>query len=230
MSIQILDTTAWVGKTLILEEIRMFQALLPKGAPFFELLLQQNAILCSMTDATVQILENLSDMEQYHNEITRSEEEGDALHLAILRHLSQTFITPIDREDILRISMDQEETMDSLHDMSNRLYIFAFPRLRFPLLRTMRKLGEMGLLTKVMLKGLSEKRDSHTTKAFRSLRDECDMLLSMGLIELYDLENPSPVDILDIMKWSQVYSRLELTMRRMVTLAETIEEAVLKNV
>ncbi|MDL2275602.1 DUF47 family protein [Desulfosarcina sp. OttesenSCG-928-G10] len=208
----------------------MFQALLPKGAPFFELLLQQNAILCSMTEATVSILENLASLEQPHREITRFEEDGDILQLAILRHLSQTFITPIDREDLLRISMDQEEAIDMLYNMSNRLYIFAFQRLRFPMLRTVRKLDEMARLTGVMLKGLSERRDSHSTRAFRSMRDECDMLLNMGLMEMYEVENPSPGDILDIMKWGQVYGRLEMIMRRIIMLAETIEEAVLKNV
>ncbi|MDL2269360.1 DUF47 family protein [Desulfosarcina sp. OttesenSCG-928-A07] len=208
----------------------MFQALLPKGAPFFELLLEQNAILCSMTGATLEILEDLPDIELPHRKITRLEEEGDTLQLAILRHLSQTFITPIDREDLLRISMDQEEAIDMLYNMSNRLYIFAFPRLRFPMRRTVHKLDEMAHLTGVMLKGLSERRDSHSTKEFRSLRDECDMLLNMGLMEMYDIEKPSSSDIVDIMKWTQVYSRLEMIMRRIIMLAETIDEAVLKNV
>lgn len=208
----------------------MFKSLLPKGAPFFELLLRQNAILCSMTAATVSLLKDLDDRDTLYREITRLEEEGDALQLAITRHISLTFITPIDREDILRINMDQEEAMDLIYDMVNRLHIFALSRLRFPMLRTAGKLDEMARLTGVMLKGLSERRDSHSTKEFRSLQDECDMLLSMGLVELYDIENPSPTDILEIMKWSRVYDRLELTMRQIVMLAETIEEAVLKNV
>lgn len=208
----------------------MFQALLPKGAPFFELLLQQNAILCSVASAMMKMLADLAGMETPHRKISRLEEEGDSLQQTITKHLSQTFITPIDREDILRINKDQEETIDLLYDMANRLYIFAFPKMRFPVLRMGQKLGEMALLTGEMLTGLSEKRDSHSTKEFYSLRGECEMLLSMGLVELYDIENPSPQDLLDIMKWGQVYDRLDLVLRQMATLAETIEEAVLKNV
>lgn len=208
----------------------MFTALLPKGAPFFELLLQQNDVLCKMTETTVQILENFSDIDKPHKDITRLEEEGDRLHQAVTWHLSQTFITPIDREDILHINKEQEEAIDMIYDMANRLYIFAVPRIRFPMLRLSKKLQELAIISGAMLKGLSEKRDSHNSKEFGSVREECDMLLSMGLVELYDIENPTPSDILDIMKGNQVYWRLELSLRQMARLAESIEEAVLKSV
>lgn len=209
----------------------MFNALLPKGAPFFELLVQQNDIVCAITGATVQILEDLSAIDEPHRKISRLEEEADALHLAIIRHLSQTFITPIDREDILRINKVQEVAIDMFYDMANRLYIFAFPRIRFPMLRLTHKLHELALLSGLMLKGLAEKKGGqHHAKEFSSVREECDMLLSMGLVELYDVENPSPAVILDIMKWSQVYDRLERILQQMAKLSETIEEAVLKNV
>ena len=33
--------------------------------------------------------------------------------MCIIRDLSQTFITPIDREDILRINQEQEEARDA---------------------------------------------------------------------------------------------------------------------
>ena len=39
------------------EPDRMFASLLPKGAPFFELLLEQNEILCAMTEKLVSLIE-----------------------------------------------------------------------------------------------------------------------------------------------------------------------------
>lgn len=208
----------------------MFTALLPKGAPFFELLLRQNNILCTVAASLVQILENHTYMDKPHREISLLEEEADAIHLSITWHLSQTFITPIDREDILHINKVQEEAIDLFHNMANRLYIYEFKRVRFPMLQLARILKDMVQLTRSMLEGLSQKRDSHHTRAFRALRSECEMLLSMGLAELHDLENPTPNDILDILKWGQAYDRLELAADQVTDLAESIEEAVLKNV
>ncbi len=208
----------------------MFTALLPKGAPFFQLLLQQNKILCTIAATLVEILEHHTILDKPHREIATLEEEADALHATVTRHLAQTFITPIDREDILHINKAQEEAIDLLYNMANRLYIFEFTRMRFPMLQLARTLKDMTVLTSAMLEGLSQKRDSHNTREFRRLRNECEMLLSMGLGELHDPETPTPEAIIGILKWSQAYDRMELAVNQVVDLAEAIEEAVLKNV
>lgn len=207
----------------------MFNALLPKGAPFFELLLQQNEILCQVAITLAELLDDHTGIDKANQKIATLEEEADRLQLSISWHLSRTFITPIDREDIWHINQEQEDAIDFYHNLSNRIYIFEFKRIRFPMQRLGQTLRDMVLLTRSMLKGLSERRDSHDTKAFRALRSDCDMLLNMGLGELYDQKDPA-MDMLDILKWSRAYDRMELTVEQVVKMAEIIEEAVLKNV
>jgi len=210
----------------------MFKSLLPKEAPFFSLLLQQNDVLCSMAATLVEIVERTTeDKEKWHKKMTSLEGEADVIHVTIIRHLSQTFITPIDREDILRINKAQEEAVDLLHNLGNRLQILDFDRIRFPMVQLSRTLLKMTVLTKSMLTGLSEKRDSHNTKEFYTLRDECEMLMSMGLGELFDAANTStPANFINVLKWSRAYDRMEIVVNQIVDLTEVIEEAVVKNV
>ena len=80
----------------------MFPALLPKSAPFFSMLVEQNDLLRRMAALLVNMLEDVSNMDNVHKEIAFLEEEADLLHSKIIRALSQTFITPIDREDSIR--------------------------------------------------------------------------------------------------------------------------------
>ena len=75
----------------------MFASLLPKSAPFFEMLLEQNSHLRHMSRLLLAMLEDLSKMDEAHKKIALIEEEADKLHVRIIRDLSQTFITPIDR-------------------------------------------------------------------------------------------------------------------------------------
>ena len=96
----------------------MFASLLPKSAPFFEMLLEQNTLLRHMAHHLVGMMENLDAVDDAHKQISLLEEQGDVLHVKIIRDLSQTFITPIDREDILRINQMQEETMDCIHTLT----------------------------------------------------------------------------------------------------------------
>ena len=86
-------------------------------------------------------------------------------------------------------------------------------------------------LTREMLDGLTRREDCHKTRAFRYLRGECDMLLAVGLAELMDDQQEiTPARLMNIMKWSQAYDRISMLLENVNNLAETIEEAVLKNV
>ncbi|MBR4741951.1 MAG: DUF47 family protein [Desulfovibrio sp.] len=210
----------------------MFNVLMPKGAPFFEMLLEQNALLLGMMQSLVNFLTHTPhEHEQHHKVNTDLEERGDVLYGKILRALSQTFITPIDREDILRISQKQEETMDCLHGLSLRLSIFDFEHVRFPAKQLAKTIQQMLKLTTKMLEGLAKKQDSHKTRAFRALRDEGDSLLAVGLAELMDTKDDfTSAQFLLILKWNQAYERLSMVLEATVSLGETIEEAVLKNV
>ena len=209
----------------------MFPALVPKSAPFFAMLEEQNGLLRRMAGMLVEMLEDVSRMDAIHKEIAFQEESADVLHGKIIRALSQTFITPIDREDILRINQEQEECMDCLHSLSTRLHIFEFTRIRFPALQMVRTIGSMIDLTRLMLEGLANRRDCHKTRAFRNLRGECDMLLAVGLAELMDEHQElSPSTIMQVLKWSQAYERMGILLEQVNALAETLEEAVLKNV
>ena len=135
----------------------MFPALLPKSAPFFSMLAEQNDLLRRMAALLVNMLEDVSNMDHVHKEIAFLEEEADLLHSKIIRALSQTFITPIDREDILRINQEQEECMDCLHSLSTRLHIFEFASIRFPALQMARTISAMLDLTREMLEGLVDR-------------------------------------------------------------------------
>ena len=211
----------------------MFTALLPKGAPFFELLQQQNSIFCSMTAALADTFEDNSTTRgnELRQSISEQEAEADQIYVSVTRHLSRTFITPIDREDILRINKAQEEAIDLVHNLSTRFNLLELSPLLPPMLELGRNIKNMALLIQSMLDGLAHKKDSHNTTEFRKLREQCEMLLRQGIRNLYDLEEPvlAPT-ILHIVKWTRGYDRMEAVVEQIVELAEIIEEAVLKNV
>jgi len=248
---------------------------LPKGAPFFDLLLRQNAVMRSVCALIPHLMETGCDGEKvcgdislYTDEQARTnhpsaehsiatpcdklrlpdraktpirgrdlrtesadlEEEGDAVYLSIIKHLSQTFITPIDREDILGIAKEQERLTDLLNNLVARLYIFNIRQPPSFLIELSRNLNKMALLTSSMLRGLSKRRDSHDTTAFRALRDDCETLISSGLEEALDVRELSPRSVLLTLKLARAYDRLEQAIDQVADLAEALEESVLKHV
>ncbi|MDO4840360.1 MAG: DUF47 family protein [Desulfovibrionaceae bacterium] len=207
----------------------MFASLLPKSAPFFEMLLEQNRLLCHMAEQNLELFNTTEKRHITNISITKLENDADALYRRITRSLSATFITPIDREDILRISQVQEECMDRFQRLSIRITAYDMPHMLFPAQRVAFILKEMIDLTTDMLLGLTRRKDAHKTKLFRTKHEECDSLLAIGLAEVMDASEKQN-NCVATLKWIQMYEALEFVIRKVSDLFEHIEEAVMKNV
>ena len=208
----------------------MFAALLPKSAPFFEMLFAQNALLCQVAEQNVRLFGNLENRYYAYKSIAEIEHEADTLYRKISRALSATFITPIDREDILRISQGQEECIDRFQSLAARITSYNIPDMLFPAQRTAAMLKDMLILTTEMLHGLHKRHDCHKSRVFRNLREECDSLVAVGLAELMEESDLNSSSLPSVLKWMQIYDGLELVLRQVTDLSEHIEEAVMKNV
>ena len=96
----------------------MLTRFLPQTVPFFKLLMEQNAVLQRMAQSLIVVMENTYESEGHLKQINILEEEADKLNRKITWHLSQTFITPIDREDIHAINLAQERVADGIQTVS----------------------------------------------------------------------------------------------------------------
>ena len=191
---------------------------------------EQNKMLRAVSQEVSLLFSGKSGPEACGGAVARLEAEADQKHRNIVRSLSQTFITPIDREDILRIDQGQEECIDRLQGLVTRVIVSGFDRIRFPAAKIVQNIDAMLELTGLMLDGLSKRKDCHKTRVFRSLKEECDSILAVGLAELMDPQGGHPAELIDAIKWSRIYDKLETVLDQVNNLSEALEEAVLKNV
>ena len=169
------------------------------------------------------------DSEERIKEMTSLEYEGDKVLTTIVHELSRTFITPIDREDIYAISNAQENVIDSLSLLGRRVYLFSFVHTRFPALKMLESMVEMARLEGELLQGLSKKEvPEPAIRDLHSMRENCDMLLGVGLAELQDVEAVSFDMIKQLIVWSQLYDRIEASVNLFASLTDTLEQAILK--
>ena len=191
----------------------MLPSFLPKTIPFFEMLEEQSKLLCSVSHEVSLLFSGKSEPEACGGAVARLEAEADQKHRNIVRALSQTFITPIDR----------------LQGLVTRVIVSGFDRIRFPAAKIVQNIDAMLELTGLMLDGLSKRKDCHKTRVFRSLKEECDSVLAVGLAELMDPQGDHPAELIDVIKWSRIYDKLETVLDQVNSLSEALEEAVLKN-
>jgi len=205
-------------------------SLFPKSPKFFELFREQNRIIVNAATQLQQIAEEFADCEDQCQVINRLEAEGDVLNRTIARELSTSFITPIDREDIHEINSSQETILNHIQAVSNRIGVYGLASMRFPAKRMIANIKEMVTGIGVMLGMLGSGQEiSQTVAQVKQLKKECEMLLMSGLGELYDNPSPAPEDVVDIIKWTHVYDRIDKAFNRAWQLAKAIEGIVLKN-
>ena len=141
-----------------------------------------------------------------------------------------TFITPIDREDIHLINSSQETILNHIQAISNRIGVYEFTRMRFPAQRMVSNVKDMVTAIGVLLGMLENKGEvADYVGQVKHQKKECEMLLLSGLGELYDSPNTSPAELMEIIKWTHVYDRIDKAFNRAWQLAKAIEGVVLKN-
>ena len=204
--------------------------LFPKIVRFFTLFRQQNDILIDAVNTLYELFDDYSTISEKCRKIIENEYAGNDVSREIARQLSLTFITPIDREDIHSINMAQENFMNSIRAISTRIGLYHFseivPGSRDLILKLKLMMGSIAL----MLERLSQRKDVEQHAGMvRELKIEADMLLLLLLGETYERKVEKPGDLLEIIKWSHIYDRIEETFANAELLANVIEGITLKN-
>src|SRR5438067_1583602 len=114
--------------------------LLPREEKFYQLFLKQVEVIA---DASRLLLEGVragsSRLEGAATEILALEHKGDEIIHELFTRLNQTFITPIDPEDIHNISTSLDNVLDGIEDTAHRLVSYRIG----PIPPTMVELSEI---------------------------------------------------------------------------------------
>ncbi len=211
----------------------MFARLLPRSAPYFDYFDRQNAILQEMSRMLLEVAiapeRGDPETELQVNAMGTLEREADDLQHTIVHELSQTFITPIDREDIHAVCMGQEKVIDSLKNLALRFFLYGHLRLRFPAQKMLENLPLIAVEAGHILTCLRKNENaSEHVQTVQNIKEDCEMFLSVGLSELYDLSDFTPENVRQLMGWAQLYERIEHVEELFSDLIDTLEQVVLK--
>jgi len=202
----------------------------PKVVKFFTLFKQQNDNVVDTVNVLYELFDDYNNIAEKCSKIIKNEYEGNAISKDIARQLFLTFITPIDREDIHAINMAQENTLNSIKAISTRIGFYRFKLIAPGATDLIHKLKLMIESISLMLDLLSKRKEvEEQAEKVRVLKMEADMLLLLLLGETYERPTENTTDLLEIIKWSHIYDRIEEAIANAEVLANVIEGITLKN-
>src|SRR5690242_7071908 len=103
---------------------RLAQVFAPRDRVYFELFEEAGQNILKAADLLDQLLSTYPDSKELAQEIRACEHEGDRITHDIIDRLNHTFVTPIDREDILSLASALDDIVDYTEEVADFLGLY----------------------------------------------------------------------------------------------------------
>jgi predicted phosphate transport protein (TIGR00153 family) len=204
----------------------MIFGLLPKEEAFFDLFKQAAHNVIEGSRLLKELMEDYTNVQQKTKRIKEVEHIGDGITHDIALRLNQTFLTPLDREDIHDLASALDDILDAVEAVADR---FAIYKITQPTESAIR-LGDILHRASVAVgRGVDHIAMSHEevkeySVQVNSLENEADRVSRDAISELFEKET-NPIAVI---KWKEIYETFEEGTDRCEDVANVIERIVLK--
>jgi len=202
--------------------------IIPQEKHFYEMLEQQADVVVEGAEALMDMVSHFDNVAEKRDKIKDIEHKGDELVHTIATALSKTFVTPIDQEDISKLTSRLDDILDYIEAASHRMWSYEIKTIP----------PDMVKLTEVIVKG--SKEVNHAVKDLRNFKKKNEIL--NHCIEINRLENTGDdithvavadlfkkYDAVDIIKLKEIYEYLEEATDKCEDAADVIKDVFMKN-
>lgn len=200
--------------------------LLPRETHFFELFRGQGRIISRAAKLLVEeVRSNNPNSSTMAWEIKQLEREGDAIVHELLVKLNQTFLTPIDPEDIHALSSSLDDVLDGIEDAAYRFDAYHIGVATDSIVRLCDIIEACSGRIEHALEALEKSQSVlEDCVEINRLENEADQLVRDALARLMNEQK----DAIELMKTKEVYEFLENTIDRCEDVADVLQNVTVK--
>ena len=200
---------------------------LPREEQYFDLFIQMTHYISEAARELKEMLADKNhDFEEYAQRIKGLEHACDELTHNISTRLNKSFITPFDREDIYTMSTVLDDIVDLIDDAARAIIIFDVREITSHarsfadvIVRMAEQLQEIVATLK------KPKNVTQRLVEIHRLENEGDDIYHAAIAELFHDSH----DALTVLKWKEVYEKLEAAVDRCENVANIIESVIIKH-
>jgi hypothetical protein len=201
-------------------------SLFPKEEDFFVLFQRQAALVREGCNQLHEMMERFDDLDVRARRLKDVEHQADLVAHELFERLNRTFITPIEREDIHDLGSGLDDVLDAAEGVGSRLVLFGIREPTPEAKQLTGILARCGAQIEQAVGGLKDlKHLMSFTIEINRLENEADTISRQVVADLFSGRH----EVLDVMRWKEIYGRLESAADRCEDVANTIEAIVLKN-
>jgi predicted phosphate transport protein (TIGR00153 family) len=201
-------------------------SLVPKDRVFFDLFAEEGQNTLRTAKLLRDMLEKWPDDEGLALDILKAEQEGDRITHDIIQRLNTTFVTPIDREDIHTLATQMDDIVDEIEEAADFMGLY---KIEAPMDQA-QALAEVLVKCCEQLYGLMQnlrgfKDLDHYWIEIHRLENDGDRIYRDAVASLF----ADRIDPMVVIRWRDVFLRLERAIDATETSASIVEGIVIKN-
>jgi uncharacterized protein len=202
--------------------------IIPQEREFFDLLEKISKVVAEAAVVLQDLLRNFENVAMKARHVKDLEHQADEVVHSIYEELNKTFVTPIDREDIVALASSLDSTLDMIDAAANRVALFEIGAPD----GAMVDLGDtIVLATQELARAVGMIRDMrHGDDVERicvevhRLENVADDLMNNGVAALFNEKDP-----IRIIKFKEIIERLEEATDYAEDVANVLSDIVAKN-
>ena len=199
--------------------------IIPQDKVFYDLLEKESANVLVGARKLEEAIRRFDNLEYRRQELKDIEHAGDRIVREIYEKMSESFITPIDREDIAKLASLYDDVLDLCYAVINRIFLYEIEEptrgmVRFAEL-VRESVDEIELIF-VSIRRINKEEIDKRLMRVDWLESEADMLLNDELAALF-----REGDVLRILKTQGVYEYLEMVTDKCEDVALALRDMML---
>jgi uncharacterized protein len=193
-----------------------------------DILENQGANLVTATSSLVELLTYFDALTERKSKIKDLEHEGDKITHNLFAIMSQTFVTPLDREDISRLTAAIDQIVNYVDESSDKLIMFKIKEPTPYMIELAKVLLSASQEIYLLMKRLRKFKNANDLvghcRTIRKYEHEGDTIYRNAIAELFETNT----NAIEIIKLKDVYENLEASIDRCQDTADIVEDIALK--
>ena len=193
---------------------------------FFDLFEEAGGNIQRAVGLLEELLAEYPERNELAREILICEQDGDRITHDIIQRLNQTFVTPIEREDILDLASALDDIVDYIEEVADYLGLY---RIEAPM-------EQAQALSRILNQACREVNNAiprlrtfgdirHFTVEINRLENDGDRKVREALASLFE----TGIDPMMVIRWKDIFERLEEAIDSTERAANILEGVMIKN-
>jgi predicted phosphate transport protein (TIGR00153 family) len=202
------------------------RTLAPSANAYFTLFEEAGANVLHSAELLDQLMSNFPDGGELARELKDAEHAGDRITHALIDRLNHGAVAPIDRDDIFRLAGALDDIVDYIEEVADYMGLY---RVEAPMVQAQQMAKILLLSCHEIAKALPLLRGfqdiSQQTIEINRLENEGDRVIREAVGALFD----RGIDPMVVIRWKDLYERLEGAIDATEDPANIMEGIVIKN-